>query len=146
MGCAHYRHQSRGPARGRKCGPEARTNDQAHLILLWCYVFQHFHADTGPGVDFLMKSLQTSALAALRRMCVVEMIASETFGDVLCAQVRKSCFSPIRAPISSILGFASVNSHHIGSGFQLFACCSGASLARISAKSIAPVFHWLLFR
>ena len=48
------------------------------LILLWCYVFQHLIADTGPGVDFFMKSLQTDALAALRRMCVVEMIASET--------------------------------------------------------------------
>ena len=57
-------------------------------ILLWCYVFQHFHVHTGSGVDFLIKSLQTDTLTALRRVCIVEIKASETFGDVLRAQVR----------------------------------------------------------
>ena len=80
----------------------------------------------------------------MARLLVGEIIASEAFGDVLFAEVRLSS-PPIRAPISSILGFARVNSHHIGSGFHLLACCSGVSLARISAKSIALVFHWLLF-
>ena len=80
------------------------SSDSIHIlqILLWCYVFQHFHVSRRSGVDFLMKSAKRDALAALRRVCVVEIIAGETFGDVLYVQLRKSCFFPLKGANSMI--------------------------------------------
>ena len=54
------------------------------------------------GVDFLMKSAKRDALAALRRVCPVEIAASETFGDVVYAQVPKSCLFPLKSADSMI--------------------------------------------
>ena len=78
FGLAHYRHQSRGPARGRKLGPEPAQNDLTHLILLWCFVFQHLIWDTPACTRFFTKTLKRRAPAAAARLVFVEIVASET--------------------------------------------------------------------
>ena len=93
MGCAHYRHQSRGPARGWKCGPEAALQKPlASPNLLKCYVFQHFYRNRCSGARFFTKSLKRRAPTAVARLVCVEIVASETPKRRRSTFLKNACF------------------------------------------------------
>ena len=97
MGCAHYRHQSRGLARGRKPGPEAaRQKARAAPNLLKCFVFQHFYAARWASTRFFIKSSKSRAPTAVARLVCAEVIASETPEQLLSTNVEKSCFFALK--------------------------------------------------
>ena len=95
LGSAHYRHQSRGPARGRKLGPEPRSqNSLTRPILLKCFVFKHFYANHGSGTRFFTKSMKRRAPTAVARLVVAELLASETPERCRSTFPDKVCFTP----------------------------------------------------
>ena len=62
------------------------------FILLIRYVSQQFQWLTRGTIGFLITDARCRALVRVARRLVVEMIASETFGVILCVQVHIECF------------------------------------------------------
>ena len=73
--------------------PRFASHRLARLILLICYVFQQFYLPPRARVGVLITDARCRALVRVARRLVVEMIASEAFGVILCVQVQIECFS-----------------------------------------------------
>ena len=58
------------------------------LFLLICYVFQQIYCNARARVGVLITDARCRALVRVARRLVVEMIASEAFGVILCMQVH----------------------------------------------------------
>ena len=147
MGCAHYRHQSRGPARGRKLGPEtALPKRLSASILLKCFVFHHLYRSRGPSARFFTKSLKRRAPTAVARLVCVEMLASETQERRRSTFLKNVCFCALVR-----LDFIQFYENACflcpcQARLHLLGCCSRVSLARTLTISIALAYLWLLFR
>ena len=77
--CVRWRGVGRWPGVRPSVRPCVRASaPAARQILLWYYVFQQFRWPTDSCVDFLIRGATFGVLTALARLCVVEMIASET--------------------------------------------------------------------
>ena len=68
--------------------PRLVTHSQTCFFLLICHVFQQIYGDARARVGVLITDARCRALVRVARRLVVEMIASEAFGVILCMQVQ----------------------------------------------------------
>jgi hypothetical protein len=68
--------------------PRLVTHSGTCFFLLICYVFQQIYRHTVARVGVLITDARCRALVRVARRLVVEMIASEAFGVILCMQVH----------------------------------------------------------
>ena len=68
--------------------PRLVTHSGTCFFLLICYVFKQIYRHTVARVGVLITDARCRALVRVARRLVVEMIASEAFGVILCMQVH----------------------------------------------------------
>ena len=158
--------EPRTSARSETWSRSALPKVLTRVILLKCYVFQHFYRNTGSGARFFIKSLKRRAATAVARLVCVEMIASETPERRRSTFLKNVCFCALvrldythfcekcmlSVPLSGSITLACVLlSCFTGQHFSNIDC-SGVSLATISlttsvlilcgARPARPITHF----